>query len=109
MRTDAEKHARHPLELASAGSLFDGSLSGLHQHGALLLDAGHLRLSIVAQPQAAAQYLHTCIVHLLPTMETPSLAHSPYAAGAHVMNVVEKHFVPTVASTQQECHKRMEP
>jgi len=47
-------------------------------------------------------------MHLLPAVETPTLTHGANAARAHVMDVVEEHLIPAVATAQAEGHKRMQ-
>merc|ERR1712048_5762 len=49
----------------------------------------HDSLSVLALPQAAAQHLSTCIMHLLPTMEAAALAHCTDPAWAHVVHIME--------------------
>mmetsp|Transcript_94200 Transcript_94200/g.288187 ORF Transcript_94200/g.288187 Transcript_94200/m.288187 type:complete len:507 (+) Transcript_94200:309-1829(+) len=84
-------------------------LAGLHEHGALALVLVHGGLRVVADPQAPGQDLHASVVHLLPAVEAPALAHGADAARAHVVHVVEEHLVPAVPAAQEEGHGRVHP
>ena len=81
--------------------MFNGNLYRAEPHARTHITA---RLSILALPQAAAQQLTTCIIYLLPTMVAAALAHCTDPAWAHVVHIMEEHFVPTVPASQEEGH-----
>ena len=52
--------------------------------------------------------LDTCVVDLLPSVESSALAQSSYRVGERMMDVMEEHFVPTVLASMRERHDIVE-
>jgi len=98
-----------PLFKALRHLLFDNrGFAGFHEDRSLLLVLRHFRVLIVALPEATAQDLDACVMHLLPAMKTTTLTHGTDAAWAHVMDVMEEHLIPAVPTAQAEGHERMQ-
>ena len=79
----------------------------LCQQGSLLLELLHgwLLISIcLGQEEATAQHIHGCIMHLLPAMESATLAQRAHGVGECMVKIMEEHLVEPVAATQQACH-----
>jgi hypothetical protein len=67
----------------------------------------HLRLCIsvlLEQASIAENNLLGCIMHLSPTMETSTLAQCSNFVRKRVMEIMEKHFIPTVPSSENDGH-----
>ena len=102
-----EERQRSPEPATSAVQVVGSFAIWFCKQRSLLLDLLHGRLLIsicLLQKQATAQHIHSCIVNLLPTMETTTLTQSPNSIGESMVKIMEEHLVETVAATQKACH-----
>eukprot|EP00446_Apocalathium_sp_SHHI-4_P094562 CAMPEP_0177458250 /NCGR_PEP_ID=MMETSP0369-20130122/13431_1 /TAXON_ID=447022 ORGANISM="Scrippsiella hangoei-like, Strain SHHI-4" /NCGR_SAMPLE_ID=MMETSP0369 /ASSEMBLY_ACC=CAM_ASM_000364 /LENGTH=130 /DNA_ID=CAMNT_0018931357 /DNA_START=456 /DNA_END=848 /DNA_ORIENTATION=+ len=82
--------------------------TGLNDERAHFLVLLHDGFCVLALPEPVRQDLDTSIVHLHPAVEAATLAHGTDPSRAHVVDVVEEHLVPAVATAEAERHTSVE-
>merc|ERR1711976_607359 len=104
MRTSAAKRIRgYRLSLLAALA------PRLDQDRAIPLLLLHRRLLVsVGYPNTSVQYCRGRSGDLLPTVEASSLTHSSHSIRESVMDIVEKHLVPTVFASMCQRHDVVE-